>query len=140
MMLKIGQLAKAAEVTIDTIRYYERRGLIPEPPRRESGYREYSPDFVSRLRFIRKAQELGFSLTEIRELLALQIDSVETCDQVRQRAEEKVHDIEAKIQVLQRMHTILSDLIHSCDQREPSGICPILDVLTSQEKGIENAQ
>lgn len=140
MMLKIGQLAKAAGVTIDTIRYYERRGLIPEPPRRESGYREYAPDFVSRLRFIRKAQELGFSLTEIRELLALQIDSVETCDQVRHRAEEKVHDIEAKIQTLQRMHAILSDLIRACDQRESSGICPILNILTSQENGIENAQ
>ena len=135
MMLKIGQLAKAAGVTIDTIRYYERRGLIPEPPRRE-----YAPDFVSRLRFIRKAQELGFSLTEIRELLALQIDSVETCDQVRHRAEEKVHDIEAKIQTLQRMHAILSDLIRACDQRESSGICPILNILTSQENGIENAQ
>jgi MerR family copper efflux transcriptional regulator len=140
MMLKIGQLANAANVTIDTIRYYERRGLLPEPLRRASGYREYSPDFVSRLQFIRKAQELGFSLTEIRELLALQIDSVETCDQVRHRAEEKVHAIEAKIQTLQRMHSILSDLIRSCDQREPSGICPILDVLTSQGKGIENAQ
>lgn len=140
MMLKIGQLAKAADVTIDTIRYYERRGLLPEPLRRASGYREYSPDFVSRLQFIRKAQELGFSLTEIRELLALQIDSVETCDQVRHRAEEKVYAIEAKIQTLQRMHSILADLIRSCDQREPSGICPILDVLTSKGKGTENAQ
>ena len=130
-MLKIGQLAKAADVTIDTIRYYERRGLLPEPPRGESGYREYTQDFVSRLRFIRKAQALGFSLTEIRELLALQIDSVETCDQVRYRAEEKVQNIEAKIQTLQRMHTVLSDLIRTCDQRESSGICPILDVLTS---------
>lgn len=137
--LKIGQLAKAAHVNIDTIRYYERRGLIPDPPRKRSGYREYSEEYVARIRFIRRAQDLGFSLEEIKELLALRIDSVETCGQVRQRAEEKVNAIEEKIEALQRMHTILSDLIRSCNQRELSGACPILDVLTSQEKGIEDA-
>lgn len=71
--LTIGQLAKNAGVNIETIRYYERRGLIPEPPRRESGYRQYSPEFVTRIQFIKRAQELGFSLNEIAELLALRV-------------------------------------------------------------------
>lgn len=139
-VLKIGQLAKATDVNIDTIRYYERIGLIPEPSRQKSGYRQYSERDIAQIRFIRRAQKLGFSLKEIGELLALRVDSVETCDQVRQRAEEKVDVIENKIEALQRMHTILSDLIRSCDQRELSGICPILDVLTGQGRGIENAQ
>ena len=72
--MKIGEFAHDAGVNVQTVRYYERRGLLPEPDRRPSGYREYGPDALDRLHFIKRAQELGFTLTEIRELLALRLD------------------------------------------------------------------
>jgi MerR family mercuric resistance operon transcriptional regulator len=81
-ILTIGQLAKQAGVNIETIRYYERQGLLPEPPRRASGYRQYSAEFVKRIQFIKRAQTLGFSLKEIAELLDLRIESDTACDQV----------------------------------------------------------
>ena len=99
--LTIGQLAKDAGVNIETIRYYERRGLIPEPPRRKSGYRQYGSDFVLRIQFIKRAQELGFSLNEIDELLALRVDSGTACSEVKHHAEAKIADIEGKIKTLQ---------------------------------------
>ncbi len=98
--LTTGQLAKQAQVNVETIRYYERRGLLPEPPRRWSGYREYSQADVAHLRFIKRAKELGFSLSEISELLSLRVDPDTTCDDVQQRTEIKIADIEAKIQTL----------------------------------------
>ena len=80
--LTIGQLARQAEVNVETLRYYERRGLIPEPPRKESGYRQYPPDDLARIRFIKHAKELGFTLKEILDLLTLRVDPETSCDDV----------------------------------------------------------
>jgi len=132
--LTIGQLAKKAGVNVETIRYYERRGLIPEPPRRESGYRQYGPDFVLRLQFIKRAQELGFSLNEIAELLALRVDSNTVCSDVKQRAEVKIADIEAKIQTLQQMKQALVALVAVCNENGTTSECPILETL--EGKGV----
>lgn len=132
--LTIGQLAKNAGVNVETIRYYERRGLIPEPPRRESGYRHYGPDFVVRIQFIKRAQELGFSLNEIAELLALRVDSNTVCSDVKQRAEVKIADIEAKIQTLQQMKQALVTLVAVCNENGTTGECPILETL--EGKGV----
>lgn len=95
--LTIGRLAKQAGVNLETVRYYERRGLLPRPPRSASGYRLFPAEAARRLRFIRRAQELGFSLKEIRELLSLRVSRTTTSAVIRTRAEAKVADIEAKI-------------------------------------------
>src|SRR5207247_2671094 len=95
--LSIGQVARLAGVGVETVRFYEREGLLEEPPRRESGYRQYGEDVVARLRFIRRAKELGFTLKEIAGLLALRVDPDTTCADVRQRARTKIADVEAKI-------------------------------------------
>jgi Hg(II)-responsive transcriptional regulator len=130
--LTIGQLAKEAGVNIETVRYYQRRGLIPDPPRRESGYRQYSQDFVLRIRFIKHAQSLGFSLKEINELLALRVESEMICDDVRKQAEAKITDIEAKIQMLQRIKRTLTELVIACNQNELTDECPILEALDAE--------
>src|SRR5947207_4045264 len=100
--LTIGQVARSAGVGVETVRFYERQGLLEEPARRESGYRQYPDDVVARLRFIKRAKELGFSLKEIKELLALRVDPDTTCAEVRSKAAAKIADIKEKIQALQR--------------------------------------
>jgi MerR family mercuric resistance operon transcriptional regulator len=127
--LRISELAKQAGVNIETIRYYERRDLIPEPPRLASGYRQYSPDYVTRIRFIKRAQELGFSLTEIADLLALRVNSDTVCSEIQKQAEIKIADIETKLQMLQRMKTVLSDLVKACQENQLTNKCPILTAL-----------
>jgi len=127
--LTIGRVAKQADVHIETIRYYERRGLLLDPPRTESGYRLYDTESVTRLRFIKEAQALGFTLEEIQGLLALRVDSENSCADVRRRAERKVVDIEAKISSLQAMHDALQEMIAACARGGPSGECPILESL-----------
>jgi len=101
--LTIGHLAKEAGVNLETVRYYERRGLLPRPPRSASGYRLFPTEAARRLRFIRRAQELGFSLTEIGELLSLRVSRRTTSTDIRARAEAKISDIEAKIKGLESM-------------------------------------
>lgn len=132
--LTIGQLAKRAAVRVETVRYYERRGLIPEPPRRESGYRQYSEDAVARILFIKRAQDLGFSLNEISELLSLRVDTDTTCRDVKERAEAKISDIEEKIADLKRMKQALVKVTNACSGRGPTSDCPILDAMSSKEK------
>ena len=127
--LTIGKLAKQAHVNRETVRYYERRRLLPRPSRSISGYRVFADDAVRRLRFIRHAQELGFSLNEIRELLALRVKSVDTCDRVREQAEAKIVDIKKKIKALQHMNEALSELVSACARRGRTKECPILDSL-----------
>ena len=124
-----GELAKRAEVNIETLRYYERKGLIIEPPRTAAGYRQYSEDTVVRIQFIKRCQDLGFSLREITEMLALQVDSDTTCDDVRERAATKLEDMEQKIQELQRIKKALQKMIATGDAREPMSECPILETL-----------
>ena len=129
----IGQLAKKARVNVETVRYYERRGLIPEPPRRRSGYRQYSRDDVARIRFIKRAKELGFSLKEISELLSLRADPQTTCGDVKGQAEAKIADIEGKVRALQRMKEALKKLAASCGGYGPTSECPILEALDARE-------
>lgn len=130
--LTIGRLAKRVEVNIETVRYYERRGLMPKPPRRESGYRQYSDGDIARLRFIRRAKELGFSLKEISELLFLRVDPETTCGDIKRRAEVKIADMEGKIKALQRMKKALTKLASTCRGRGPTSECPILEMLDSE--------
>ncbi|HDO35560.1 MAG TPA: MerR family transcriptional regulator [Nitrospirae bacterium] len=136
--LTIGKLAKQAEVNIETIRYYERRGLIPKPPRRESGYRQYPRDTVTRIQFIKRAKELGFSLREILELLSLRVDPATTCGDVKKRAEIKIADIEEKIRTLQRMKKALMKLTVECKGRGPVSECPILEALDTKGERAED--
>src|SRR5262249_51950104 len=108
--LSIGQVARQAGVGVETVRFYERQGLLQEPARKDSGYRQYPEDAVARLRFIRRAKELGFSLKEIKELLALRVDPSTTCAEVKKQAEAKIGDIEEKLRTLQRMKKALVKL------------------------------
>jgi MerR family mercuric resistance operon transcriptional regulator len=132
--LTIGQLAKATRVGVETIRYYERRGLLPEPPRRESGYRQFPLEAVQRIRFIKRAQNLGFSLKEISRLLALSDGQEARCEDVRQFAVEKVREIEMKIDHFTRLKQILSDLVGKCQAKGPLTDCPIIESLTEDPK------
>ncbi len=131
--LTIGRVARAAGVAIDTIRYYEREGLLPEPERRLSGYRDYTPDAVTRLRFIRRAKELGFTLEEIRELLALSADRERGVRGVRQRAEARLVEIERRIRELKRVQRGLKNLIEACPGHGAPERCPILTALSHEE-------
>ncbi len=124
-----GQLAKKAGVNIETIRYYERRGLIPKPGRRDSGYRQYSHEAVKRVQFIRHAKDLGFSLKEIHELLSLRHDPGTPCSMVKNRAKSKIEDIEAKIGALRKMKKALVKLTNACRGKGPLKECPILEAL-----------
>jgi Hg(II)-responsive transcriptional regulator len=136
--LTIGQLAKQAQVNVETVRYYERRGLLPAPPRRESGYRQYSPQDVAYLQFIRRAKTLGFSLTEIADLLALWVDPETTCGDVRAQAERKLTDVDAKIRALKRIKGALTQLVAACNGQGPMSACPILEALDTQERQEES--
>ncbi|GAP65974.1 transcriptional regulator, MerR family [Mizugakiibacter sediminis] len=127
--LTIGAVAKRAGVGIDTIRYYEREGLLPAPRRRASGYRDYDADTVERLRFIRRAKELGFSLDEIRELLALSADRERGVRGVKQRAEARLGEVERRIRELQRVRRGLKLLIDACPGHGALEHCPILRAL-----------
>lgn len=131
--MTIGEVAKAAEIGVETVRFYEREGLIAEPPRRRSGYRQYPPDTVRRLRFIRRAKELGFTLTEIGELLELRVDPTKSCADVRTLARAKMADIEAKMLDLARIQAALAELVRTCRGKGATSDCPILDALDEQE-------
>lgn len=128
--MSIGEFARRAKVNIQTVRYYERRGLLPEPERKPSGYREYSPDCLQRLRFIRRSQELGFTLSEIQELLTLRTQRSTAADDVRSRVAAKVADIEEKVRDLQRVQAALEQLASECrDQVHSAAECPLLTAL-----------
>lgn len=131
--IRIGELARRAEVNLQTIRYYERRGLLPEPPRTAGNYRVYSPDDVLRVRFIRRAQELGFSLDEIGELLSLRLDANSRCGDVRTRAAAKLRDLDDRIDSLQSMRAALASLVAECPSDAPVKQCPILQTLDATE-------
>jgi MerR family mercuric resistance operon transcriptional regulator len=132
--LTIGHLAKEAGVNLETVRYYERRGLLPTPPRSASGYRLFPSVAARRLRFIRRAQELGFSLSEIRELLSLRISPNAKGADVRKRAEAKIADIDAKIKSLESMKKTLRNLTKLCAGCGPIAECPILESLDREDK------
>ena len=131
--LSIGKVARGAGVAVDTVRYYEREGLLEKPMRTSSGYRQYPPDAVARLRFIRQAKELGFTLSEIRELLALKVAPGKSCADVRARAESKIADIEQRVAQLTRMKQALARLAAACSGRGPTSACPILDAMEKRK-------
>ncbi len=127
--MTIGQLAKTVNVNIQTVRYYERIGLIDRPDISESGYRMYSERAVDVLRFIRHAKDMGFSLKQISELFSLNNNEYNTCSNVKKLAEEKVYDINKKIASLDLMRKEILSLISLCEEKRDDSICPILDVL-----------
>jgi len=127
-LMKIGELSKGTGVSIDTIRYYEQRGLIPTAARTSSGYRQYSTGDVARLRFIVQAKDLGFTLEEISQLLAIRADD-RNCAEVRAVAEAKAGEIETRIRKLSRMRQILLTLAEQCEQSSGTDPCPILKSL-----------
>jgi len=127
--MRIGQVASQAGVNIDTLRYYERRGILDEPARRPSGYREYPADTVRIIRFIRRAQDLGFTLTEIEELLELRDARAGSRSQVRKLADAKLRSVDGKLSALQAMRSALYSLLQSCTCSEGKPSCPILDAL-----------
>ena len=131
--LTIGVVAKRVGVAIDTIRYYEREGLLPEPQRRASGYRSYGEGTIAQLRFIRRAKQLGFTLEEIRELLALSVDRQRGVKAVKKRAQQRLAAIEQRILELQRVRDGLAQLVESCPGHGPPEQCPILKALSGQE-------
>lgn len=134
--ITIGKLAKKTNVNIETVRYYERLGLLVEPERTESGYRLYAEEEVARLRFIKRAQELGFSLKEIQDLLTLRVDQNTSCSQVKQRAEGKLADIDAKMKDLERIRRALEHITVMCTGQGPITSCPILDAMDMSEKEV----
>jgi len=131
--LTIGRLARQAGVKVSTVRVYERHGLLPEPPRSDSGYREYQPTDLDRLVFIRRAKELGFTLAEVRELLALFDDPDTGCAEVRAQAEEKLADIQARLRDLRRIQRSLTDLTRACTGEGPTSGCPIFQALERKD-------
>lgn len=129
MSLTIGQVAKAANVHVETLRYYERRGLVPKPPRSASLYRRYPEDTVRRVEFVKHAQELGFALREIRELLSLRAAPRARCADVKARAASKITEIDAKLRALKSMRRALARLVSQCEGKLPVSACPILESL-----------
>ena len=129
MTLTIGQVAAAAAVNIQTIRYYERRGLCTPAQRSPSGYRQYGDDAVARLRFIRHAQALGFSLNEIRELLTLRVRHRGACAVIERKTRQKLDVVESKIRQLERIRDTLDQLAAACAARRPTDDCPMLEAL-----------
>jgi MerR family mercuric resistance operon transcriptional regulator len=127
--LTIGKVAHQAGVGVETVRFYEREGLIDEPPRRASGYRQYDDHVVRRIRFIRHAKELGFTLREIKELLDLRVAPDCRCRDVLKLASAKVDDIEERIRKLERMRQTLAKLVAACRRRRRTDSCPILEAL-----------
>ncbi len=127
--LTIGQLAKKANVNLETIRYYERRGLLLEPPRNKSGHRQYSLEEVKRTEFIKRCQALGFSLKEISELLLLKVIPGTTCGDIKARVETKIADVEKRIVDLEKIREALLRMSSKCIGKGPVGQSPILEEL-----------
>ncbi|MDQ0339062.1 MerR family mercuric resistance operon transcriptional regulator [Caldalkalibacillus uzonensis] len=133
MSLTIGQVAKRSNVNLETVRYYERLGLIKEPPRTEAGYRMFPADVVDKIKFIKRAQELGFTLSEIKKLIRIAENEEHfTAHEVHQFAKQKLDDLEAKIRDLEKMKSVLQDLSERCSGKGPICDCPIIQSLSQE--------
>jgi MerR family mercuric resistance operon transcriptional regulator len=119
---------------VQTVRYYERSGLLPKPSRAASGYRLYAHDAVRRLTFIKQAQQLGFSLSEVQDLLSLRMQPGTTCADIRQRARLKIGAVDRKIEDLRRIKVALTKLAAACRGNGPTSECPIVEALEKNEK------
>lgn len=134
--MTIGKAARMAGVSVQAIRYYERRDILPPDRRRESGYRLYGGEAVRKLRFIKNAQELGFSLREIAGLLRLRVSDRARCGDVKRRAEAKIADVHDRISCLRTLEAALKDLVRACRRRSQTDACPILRSLEMQRSGL----
>lgn len=134
--LTIGALAKQAGVGVETVRFYERRGLVRRPARPRAGYRAYPEDAVGRIRFIRNAQAVGFTLQEVKELLALRVTAGTSCAAVRSRASAKAAEVQRRLAELERIRVALEKLIAMCPGRGALTGCTILEALDSAELGV----
>lgn len=132
-VMRIGELAALAGVPAATVRYYERRGLIAEPRRTGSGYRQYDPETAERIRLIKRAQDLGFTLDEVRDLLELRVDDPASCAAVEAKTREKIEDVRRRIVELERLEAVLSRLADACAARVPTAECPVLEMLSEEE-------
>jgi MerR family copper efflux transcriptional regulator len=138
--MKIGGVARQSDVGVETIRYYEREGLLAEPERKPSGYRQYDESVVARLKFIRRTKELGFTLAEIKEILGLWFDANTRCEHVRHRAELKITDIEEKIRSLQKMKRSLKKIISECADKDSVDGCPLLEGIEGSSRPAASKQ
>lgn len=129
--MRTGEVAAEAQVNIQTLRYYERRGLLPKPERTHSGYRAYSADAVRVVRFVKRAQQLGFSLTEIGELLHLADGGPASCEEAKAMATRRIAGLQQRIEELAGMRDALARLIDTCDQPRAERDCPILQDIES---------
>lgn len=134
--LTVGKLADITGVNIETIRFYEKKGILPPPQRKPSGYRLYAKEDIKRVQFIIHAKELGFSLREIKELMELRINADSNCNEVRRQTEIKISDIEKKISNLQRIHNVLTKLAGDCRTRGQTSDCPVLEALEAEPPGV----
>lgn len=123
----IGNVAKLCGVGVETIRYYEREGIINQPKKSTETFREYPEDTIHRIRFIKRAQELGFSLDEITELLSLRVKGSGSCSSVKSKAEQKIAQIEEKIADLKQIQSALKKVKDSCERQAPGEKCPVLE-------------
>ena len=126
--MTIGEVAETAGVNVETVRFYEREGLIKRPPRPENGYRKYPGSIIGRIRFIKRAQELGFTLREIRELITLQLAD---CAEARQLSRKKIEEIDAKVADLTKIRSALASLVDACGDPARVDGCAILESLQS---------
>jgi len=133
--LSIGKVARKTGMTVEAIRFYEKRGLINAPERTPSGYRQYSPEAVKRIRFIQHAKDAGFTLGEISELLMLRESAADSCGLVKARAEGKLQDVENRLNELCVVRDALTKLIARCDESDQVGECPILEALEPNDEG-----
>ena len=142
--MRIGQLAKEAGVGVETVRFYEQKGLMAQPPKpKTGGYREYPAESVHRIRFIRSAQQIGFSLGEIDELLELEAGNNTRCIDVRKRAEVKLEDVLVKIDNLKSIRKALEMLINACPGKGSVRKCSILEAINSGDirlKPVKNGE
>lgn len=131
-LFPIGELARRALVSVQTVRYYERQKLLLPVGRKESGYRVYNERALKRLKFIRRAKELGFTLHEIRGLLDLRVESASTCEKVQKKVNDKLTTVEQKISGLESLRKVLNELIECCHRRQPTEECPILKAMEEE--------
>lgn len=137
---KIDEVAWRADVNKETVQYYEKRNLIPEPDRRRSGYRIFTQRHIDQIKFIKRAQQLGFTLTEIKELFELRVNEETSCSEIKEEAQQKYKDVTEKIDDLLRIKETWTDLINSSSEDEPIGDCHILEALEGKNKTGKNLE
>ncbi len=132
--LTIGKLADASDVSVETVRFYERKGILKQP-KKQGAFRYYPDEYITRIRFIKRSQELGFTLKETKELLDLKIKNQAKCNDVLSRTEEKVIEINQKISDLKKMKKSLEGLVNCCtDTNQPLSDCPILECFMDKKE------